>query len=144
MLFGLRDNFEKNISYRVFNTNSATSKFTVDFYDLDTALGITNVGAQDVSPIVWFKKFFNILVNSQYYAFGETYTNNSSAGISAITNDAGKTIDLEANWNKLWLTIDSPFYNTDSALNNNGGYSEYSKKWFSLRQVCETTALAVS
>jgi len=38
MLFGLRDNFDKNITYRSWNNNPCR----VDFYDMDTALGLTN------------------------------------------------------------------------------------------------------
>jgi len=58
LLFGLRDNFDKNISYRSWGS-SENQQIYVDFYDLDTALGLTNQGAESQSVITLFKYIMN-------------------------------------------------------------------------------------
>jgi len=55
MLFGLRDNFDKNISYRSWAGNACRP----DFYDMDTALGLDNQGKETQSPMMLFKYLTN-------------------------------------------------------------------------------------
>nr|DAS44865.1 MAG TPA: CotH kinase protein [Caudoviricetes sp.] len=62
MLFGLVDSLGKNCVFRSWNVGSKvdtngrnvpTGKWYLSFYDLDTALSISNTGNQDVQPTAY-------------------------------------------------------------------------------------------
>lgn len=55
LMFGLIDNLDKNISFRLFGN----SKVLADFYDMDTALGLDNTGDSKVTPMVGPKMVLN-------------------------------------------------------------------------------------
>ncbi len=72
LLFGLVDNFGKNLTFR--NWYDPSSKnygpFYFGFYDMDTALGGDNQGKMDtVYPLVWTKYLYNDLssLNDEVY-----------------------------------------------------------------------------
>lgn len=134
LLFGLIDNFDKNVSFRVFGS----SKLLADFYDMDTALGLNNVGLENVSPTVGMKLMSNYRNSlEQDYPF-ETFNTKEVKPGDSEGDMYPKYIKLmpETYTNKLWLSLDTKAMRT--LLNIN--YSLYTSLWFKLRRYLDVKA----
>lgn len=134
LLFGLIDNLDKNVSFRVFGN----SKLLADFYDMDTALGLNNTGEEDVSPTVGMKLVSNYRNSlDQDYPF-ETFN------VKEVKPDDSegdmypkyKKLLPETYTNKLWLSLDTKAMRTLLDIN----YSLYTSLWFKLRRYLDVKA----
>jgi len=59
MLFGLMDSLGKNLQLKFWKSDSEDFYWSPTFYDMDTALGISNIGNVDVTPDVLDYSLFN-------------------------------------------------------------------------------------
>jgi len=143
MLFGLIDNFGKNVSYRCWKG----SEYYPDFYDLDTAFGSSNQGILNVSPACWIKYLNNTGNNTNKGNIYETYDTEKCYGhvsSNITTTDNGEELDetehiisvIEAIHSKLWLSLDTKFMR-DLSQKTSSIYSEY---WFELRKYLDDYA----
>lgn len=135
MLFGLVDNFGKNISYRGWFTKDQDSsdtkkvKFYTDFYDLDTALGLSNNGIEDISPDVWFRYIDNIKDDDSEVAYAAEFFSDED-----IKTDSTSSQKLVSSYdNKLWNVIDTEFF-TKMVYGDTSSYSRYCDRWWALRE----------
>lgn len=135
MLFGLVDNFGKNISYRGWFTKDQDStdtkkvKFYTDFYDLDTALGLSNNGIEDISPDVWFRYIDNIKDNDSEVGYAAEFFSDK-----VIKSDSTSSQKLVSAYdNKLWNVIDTEFF-TKMVYGDASSYSRYCDRWWALRE----------
>ena len=127
LLFGLVDNLDKNISFRIFGN----SKLLADFYDMDTALGLNNVGLEDVAPTVGMKLVFNTR-----NALDQDYPQETLNLEKIVKNEKYNKYLPETYTNKLWLSLDS----NSMRIFNGTSYSLYSDLWFKLRQYLDAKA----
>lgn len=128
LMFGLVDNLDKNISFRIFGD----AKILADFYDMDTALGLNNAGLEDVSPTVGIKLVTNYRNTLDQDYPQETFNQEE-------VKDKYKRYDKflpETYSNKLWLSLDSNSMRTFNGIN----CSLYSSLWFKLRQYLDNIA----
>lgn len=135
MLFGLVDNFGKNISYRGWftkdqeNANTKKVKFYTDFYDLDTALGLSNNGIEDISPDVWFRYIDNIKDNDSEVGYATEFFSDEPIEIDSTSSQKL----VSAYDNKLWNVIDTEFF-TKMVYGDESSYSRYCDRWWALRE----------
>lgn len=133
LLFGLIDNFGKNSTYRSWDGG----QYYVDFYDLDCALKGDNQGELTVTPDLWIKYLYNNIQEGKNYGYvcetfnsGKTLTNNSKTGSGTV---------VSANHNKLWLSLDTPFFRGYKGDTSNSMYTQY---WYGLRVKMDELASA--
>lgn len=137
LLFGLKDNFGKNISFRCWGNEPIIT----DFYDLDCAFQDANQGTMDFTPDSWIKYLFNNIQTGQEYGFlketfdkAKIYKKDPTDPNNKILN--GTQSVVSANHNKLWLSLDSKFaikkWSQDSKLK-----SFYTQYWHSLRMLID-------
>lgn len=124
-MFGLKDNFGKNSTYR----NWDNGPIYIDFYDLDSAFDNSNQGEETVGADMWLKYLYNRKADDA-----------DLFGTVAETFDYSKADDMysqetvvSANTSKLWLSLDT---NTSRAWLG-GSYanvkSVYTQAWWELR-----------
>ena len=124
MLFGIKDNFGKNMTFRAWrseadkNDTSAFSQFYAGLYDLDTSFDNGNQGELDTNPDFWYHYIANmkipVSVGTGHYALAtETYLNNNnkSAGLD-LFNEPENRVPSSAS-SKLLLSIDTNFWYND-------------------------------
>lgn len=137
LLFGLKDNFGKNISFRCWGNEPIIT----DFYDLDCAFQDANQGTMDFTPDSWIKYLFNNIQTGQEYGFLKETFDKSKIYKKDPTNPNNKILNgtqsvVSANHNKLWLSLDSKFaikkWSQDSKLK-----SFYTQYWHSLRMLID-------
>ena len=93
-LFGLIDNFGKNMVFKTYS-----DKFYIGFYDLDSSIGGDNQAGLTIPASVWLKYLGNKLVTNKPYGYlVETFKKELSDNYSQVV--------YSANHNKLWLSID--------------------------------------
>lgn len=124
LAFGLQDNFGKNSTYRSW----LGGQYFIDFYDLDCALRGDNQGDISVTPDLWIKYLYNSIQEDKNYGYvcetfnkEKTYYNGNQIGSKSV---------VSANHNKLWLSLDTPFFRGYSNNNSNSVYTQY---WYQLR-----------
>lgn len=129
LLFGLIDNFGKNSTYRSWENG----QYYVDFYDLDCALKGDNQGSLSVTPDLWIKYLYNNIKDDKNYGYiCETFNKDKTyvgEGLNQVKTGSGTVVS--ANHNKLWLSLDTPFfrgYRGDTSVN-----SVYTQYWYQLR-----------
>lgn len=137
LLFGLKDNFGKNISFRCWGSEPIIT----DFYDLDCAFQDGNQGAMDFNPDSWIKYIYNEIQTGQEYGFVKETFNKDKIYINDKTNPNNKTLNgtqsvISANHNKLWLSLDSKFAIQKWSADNNIR-SFYTQYWHSLRMLID-------
>ena len=104
LLFGLVDNFGKNLTFRNWYDPSTKNygPFYFGFYDMDTAIGGDNQGKMDtVYPLIWTKYLYNDLssLNDEIYTISaktnyyEVKINNKSYTGKTYTNVYEKVYD---------------------------------------------------
>ena len=126
LMFGLIDNLDKNISFRLFGN----SKVLADFYDMDTALGLDNTGDSKVTPMVGPKMVLNYRNNSKQDFPEETYNEDRMKSIYPETSPYPTNYIKylpETYSNKIWMSLDS------LAMRQNQGnvsYSLFGNIWF--------------
>ena len=135
LLFGLIDNFGKNSTYRSW----AGGQYYTDFYDLDCALEGDNQGELSVTPDLWIKYLYNAIQENKNYGYvcetfdiDKTYT-----GEGANKSQTGSGTVVSANHNKLWLSIDTPFFRGYKGNTSNSIYTQY---WYQLREKMDELA----
>lgn len=129
LLFGLIDNFGKNSTYRSWNNG----QYYIDFYDLDCALKGDNQGNLSVTPDLWIKYLYNDLKENKNYGYiCETFNiDETYVGTSPNKIQTGSGTVVSANHNKLWLSLDTPFFRGYKGENSiNSLYTQY---WYQLR-----------
>lgn len=122
MLFGLVDSLGKNLNMRLWNRTSADSQWFTCFYDMDTALGIDNIGTQKVDPDV----------------LDESLTNNPEIRRNFIVIDpneaSGNRKMYTVKDNKLWGIIDHSSFKDQMVENAVAGVnSVYANTWNIIR-----------
>lgn len=129
LLFGLIDNFGKNSTYRSWGNG----QYYIDFYDLDCALKNDNQGSLSVTPDLWIKYLYNNIKDDKDYGYiCETFNKDKiyvGEGLNQVKTGSGTVVS--ANHNKLWLSLDTPFfrgYRGDTSIN-----SVYTQYWYQLR-----------
>lgn len=130
LLFGLVDNFGKNSTFRSWGSQTSDStKYYIDFYDMDTALGGSNQGQLDIFPDCWIKYFYN-KGNDDYGYMIETFNPDQEGSSRTV---------VSANHNKLWLSLDTNFYRkrNDSTASLKSIYTQY---WYNLRSYLDKIA----
>lgn len=126
LLFGLIDNFGKNLTFRSWaipNTDKFGEYF-FGFYDLDTALGGDNQGKLTIKPFTLLKEIYNEKQNDddEFGIATETFLDEKEVNCTTIS----------ARHNKLWLSLDTKFMR--KKINSTDETSLYSTYWFTLRQ----------
>lgn len=124
LLFGLIDNFGKNSTYRSW----AGGQYYVDFYDLDCALKGDNQGDLSVTPDLWIKYLYNNIQEGKNYGYVCETFNPNKTYVNSIQTGSGTVVS--ANHNKLWLSLDTPFFRGYSGNSSNSVYTQY---WYQLR-----------
>lgn len=121
MLFGLVDSLGKNLNMRIWkNThiNNVSPSWFTCFYDMDTAMGIDNAGAQIVRPDVLDEELINNPELVRKFASG-TYSNEKMYTVRD---------------NKLWGILDNSEFKDQYVGNaNEGRYSVYASTWNYIR-----------
>ena len=119
MLFGLVDSLGKNLNMRIWNKNDIDSKWYTCFYDMDTALGVNNVGVENIQPDVCDE----ILRNDREL---------KRDFISYSTEKLGTTYTVKDN--KLWGALDDRSFKDQFYGNNiEGQNSLYALAWSAIR-----------
>ena len=122
MLFGLVDSLGKNLNMRIWNKEDPDSQWYTCFYDMDTALGIDNIGTEKVDPDV----------------LDESLTNNPELNQNFIISNPTTLIDNRKMYtvkdNKLWGIIDHRVFG-DQFVGNavEGSDSLYANAWNIIR-----------
>lgn len=114
MMFGLVDNFCKNMPFIQYDSSK---QFRLGFYDMDTALGITNQGELGVNSYVYMKGL----------------TNNSESLIEEYYSGASDAEAITGKDNKLFLSLESPQVMALDQGVSSTEYNSYSKYWINLR-----------
>lgn len=125
MLFGLMDSLGKNLQMKFWKTDSQSFYWSPTFYDMDTALGISNLGNVDVTPDVLDYSLFNTQDAKVQILWG-----NAPQSLNHITTVYS---------NKLW-GIENPIlvekYNLDfkviSEVQNNPNF--FAQMWNNIRK----------
>ena len=118
-LFGLIDNFGKNMVFKTYS-----DKFYIGFYDLDSSIGGDNQAGLTIPASVWLKYLGNKLVTNKPYGYlVETFKKELSDNYSQVV--------YSANHNKLWLSIDCNLIRRKLGVDTNK--SVYSTIWDELR-----------
>lgn len=137
LLFGLIDNFGKNSTYRSW----LGGQYYIDFYDLDCGLKGDNQGDLSVTPDLWIKYLYNSIQKGKNYGYvcesfdlDKTYT-----GEGSNKKQTGSKTVVSANHNKLWLSLDTPFFRGYSGDTSNSVYTKY---WYQLREKMDELASA--
>lgn len=114
LMFGLVDNFCKNMPFISFNGDT---KFKIGFYDMDTACGMTNQGELGVQSYVYMKG----LRNNDNDLIEEYYTNASDA------------VAISGKENKLFLSLESDLVMAKDQNISSNATNSYSNYWIDLR-----------
>ena len=137
LLFGLIDNFGKNSTYRSW----LGGQYYIDFYDLDCALKGDNQGDLSVTPDLWIKYLYNSIQEGKNYGYvcesfdlSKTYVGEGSS-----RRQTGSGTVVSASHNKLWLSLDTPFFRGYSGDTSNSVYTKY---WYQLREKMDELASA--
>lgn len=121
MLFGLVDNFGKNMQFKNWTADGLQPRWSPTFYDMDTALGLDNTGSQTIPPTVFDESIINTPANKVAFMFGTAPQ--SSNGLFTVYS------------NKLWGGIDNMTlqkqYKTD--YGNEEECQVFSKMWSEIR-----------
>lgn len=126
-LFGLEDNFGKNMASVAWNGVDSlgvdNSTFYAQFYDLDSALGGGNQGLLDIMYDMALKFLYNRQDGDKDYGYvAETF--NSAKALSQTV--------YSANHNKLWLSLDTIVGR--QVLGESADKSLYTDRWYALRR----------
>lgn len=137
LLFGLIDNFGKNSTYRSW----AGGQYFIDFYDLDCALRGDNQGDLSVLADLWIKYLYNSIQDGKNYGYiCETFNDEKTyTGDGSSRKRTGSSTVVSANHNKLWLSLDTPFFR---GYSNNTSNSIYTQYWYQLRVKMDELASA--
>lgn len=137
LLFGLIDNFGKNSTYRSW----LGGQYYIDFYDLDCALKSDNQGGLSVTPDLWIKYLYNSIQEGKNYGYVcESFDlDKTYIGKGSIRKQTGSKTVVSANHNKLWLSLDTPFFRGYSGDTSNSVYTKY---WYQLREKMDALASA--
>lgn len=137
LAFGLVDNFGKNSTYRSWTGG----QYFIDFYDLDCALKGDNQGDLSVTPDLWIKYLYNSIQDGKNYGYVcETFDlKKTYAGEGANRKQTGSGTVVSANHNKLWLSLDTPFFRGYRGDTSNSIYTQY---WYQLRVKMDELASA--
>jgi hypothetical protein len=135
-LFGLIDNFGKNLQFKYWGIptekNNVSYKWSPTFYDMDTALGVSNTGTEDVPPTVFDESIINLPnAGNAKFMFGQAP--NSLTGFPKT--GANPTFTVYSN--KLWGSLEDSdiyaWYQTDYGSTESSGFRVYSRMWNALR-----------
>lgn len=123
MLFGLVDNFGKNMQMKHWTSGSENEqmRWSPTFYDMDTALGIDNTGGQTIPPTVFDESIINTPENKVAMMFSNAPQ--STNGLFTVYS------------NKLWGALESHAMQ-DKYQPDYGSKEDYhvlSKMWSELR-----------
>ena len=123
LLFGLIDNFGKNSTYRSW----LGRQYFIDFYDLDCGLKGDNQGDLSVTPDLWIKYLYNSIQEGKNYGYVCESFNLDKTYIGEGSNrrQIGSKTVVSANHNKLWLSLDTPFFRGYSGDTSNSVYTKY-------------------
>nr|DAQ68408.1 MAG TPA: Serine/threonine-protein kinase BRI1-like 1 [Crassvirales sp.] len=137
LLFGLIDNFGKNSTYRSW----LGGQYFIDFYDLDCGLRGDNQGDLSVTPDLWIKYLYNYIQEGKNYGYVCESFNLDKTYIGEGSNrrQTGSKTVVSANHNKLWLSLDTPFFRGYSGDTSNSVYTKY---WYQLREKMDELASA--
>ena len=137
LLFGLIDNFGKNSTYRSW----LGGQYYIDFYDLDCALKGDNQGDLSVTPDLWIKYLYNSIQKGKNYGYVcESFDlDKTYIGEGSNRKQTGSRTVVSANHNKLWLSLDTPFFRGYSGDTSNSIYTKY---WYQLREKMDELASA--
>lgn len=137
LLFGLIDNFGKNSTYRSW----LGGQYYIDFYDLDCALKGDNQGDLSVTPDLWIKYLYNSIQEGKNYGYVcESFDlDKTYVGDGSNRRQTGSGTVVSANHNKLWLSLDTPFFRGYSGDTSNSVYTKY---WYQLREKMDALASA--
>lgn len=139
MLFGLIDNFGKNMQFKYWgdggkdSTGNYTNQYETwspTFYDMDTALGVSNTGSEDVPPTTFDESIINLPDNKVRFLFGQApNTLNGYPGTKA-----NPTFTVYSN--KLWGALEHAQmyenYSVDDGTTQTD-WRTYAKTWHTLR-----------
>ena len=113
MLFGLVDNFQKNMPIKIYKNNNGEWEIPIlGIYDTDTGCGQNNQAVQDVATSMWFAGLTNSGYNFTEANLGSTYS--TPVGIS----------------NKMWY-IDCNRVNAFGENKNENG-SMWASAWYDM------------
>ena len=113
MLFGLVDNFQKNMPIKIYKNNNGEWEIPIlGIYDTDTGLGQNNQAVQDVATSMWFAGLTNSGYNFTEANLGTTYS--TPVGIA----------------NKMWY-IDCARVNAFGENKNENG-SMWASAWYDM------------
>lgn len=124
MAFGMVDSLGKNLTLRTWNasldnqTRETRGQFYTSFYDMDTALGLDNYGAQDIDPAVYIDYWYNEIVSG--YTVAKRIENGYPSGVNGY--------DMPSS--RLWEVVrDMIKYDPGNVIYN------YQTLWSQLRQI---------
>lgn len=124
MLFGLVDSFGKNMQMKnwALTIGQSQPRWSPTFYDMDTALGLDNVGAQSIPPTVFDESIINTPDNKVAFLYGSA--SQASNGIFTVFS------------NKLWGGLDNEMFQRQYQpdYGSETDYQVYSSMWSDLRR----------
>lgn len=121
MLFGLVDNFGKNLQFKGWASSKSSPKWSPTFYDMDTALGLDNTGSQTVLPTVFDESIINTPANKVDMLYENAP--NASNGVITVCG------------NKLWGGLENYMLQNKytTGYGSEEEYRVYSLMWSSIR-----------
>lgn len=126
--FGMVDSLGKNLTLRTWNINDDDMMWYPCFYDMDTALGITNEGAESVPSTAFIDEYKNRVINE-----GDTGTN--SLIVTRNKQIPGGFVAYNSKlWNILRATTEEGSANIFKSTGHYKG-DYYEDVWKKLRQV---------
>ena len=124
MLFGLLDNFQKNLPFKFYlNNNNDWETPLLGIYDTDSGLGQSNQAQQNVSESLWISGLSN--TDTDFYE-----------------SKTGPNSTIIATSNKLWY-LDSKDLNYAMGNGENDGGSIYATQWNALKAVFKQKNISV-
>lgn len=132
-LFGLIDNYGKNLQFKYWgrsdSANDVTYKWSPTFYDMDTALGVSNTGSEDVPATTWEESIINLPDNKVRFMFSKT----PNALNGYPKTGANPTFTVYSN--KLWGSLEDPELHSSYTLTygSSNEWRVYSKMWNDIR-----------
>lgn len=133
--FGMVDSLGKNFTLRTWNASSDSVKWYPCFYDMDTALGITNSGLENVLPTVYIDKYEN--QNDKTYNTLQIIRNSPPSSEETQNGSTFGAYNLKL-WNILRSTADGGGVNSFKSTNKyQDGF--YEDVWAILRKKSPST-----
>lgn len=132
-LFGLIDNYGKNLQFKYWgktgSETDATYKWSPTFYDMDTGLGVSNTGSEDVPPTTWEESIINLPDNRVRFMFNKA----PNALNGYPKTGANPTFTVYSN--KLWGSLEDPELHASYTITygTSSDWRVYSKMWNDIR-----------